>query len=257
MQSKYKDLKLLGPNAARLIATLYDEQRPIFQFQEAERILFGRARASKTLAQMIRHGIVTRLVSGKFSLVPFELGFESEYLGNPFAVARELSLGRRKGVKNHYYLSHASAFEIHNMATQPQFVIYTSTLKMIRPRIIQGTEFKFITTKSTDFFGTTEVWVDKNQKVLISDLERTLIDGLKIPSYCGGFSEVAKAFTIKRETINAEKIIQYALKLNVGSVNCTVSIPIRTLSNWQCIPFRAFKIQANCYLPLIGSGFPF
>ena len=51
-----------------------------------------------------------RLISGKFRLIPFELGFESEYLGNPFVVARELALGRRGEIQNKHFITHGSAF---------------------------------------------------------------------------------------------------------------------------------------------------
>src|SRR3990167_3716428 len=98
-------LKTLGPLSACLVSTLYSRNRPIFHFKEAAEILGGRAQASKVLSQLINNGIVTRLKSGTFRLVPFELGFEREYLGNPYIVARELVLGGRKGGKEEYYLS--------------------------------------------------------------------------------------------------------------------------------------------------------
>ena len=69
-----------------------------------------------------------------------------------------------------------------------------------------------------DIFGLTEMWVDKNEKVWVSDLERTLLDGLKQPVYCGGLSEVAKGFFIKHQEINPQKLIDYAVKLDVGAV---------------------------------------
>jgi predicted transcriptional regulator of viral defense system len=207
-------LKKLGSFAALLVATLYHCNRPIFHFKEAEEILGSRAQATKVLLQLIRHGVVTRLKGGTYRLVPFELGFEREYLGNPYVVARELALGAHK-----YYLSHGSAFDLHQMVTQPQLIVYVSSPRMIRSQIILGTEFRFVRCKVDDLFGITEIWIDKNEKVFVSDLERTLIDGLKQPSYCGGFSEVAKGFSIKREAIDPQKIIDYAVKLGVGAVN--------------------------------------
>lgn len=216
MHSKYNDLlKTLGVLAARLVATLYSRNRPVFHFQEAADILGGRAPASKVLSQLVNHGIVTRLMPGTFRLVPFELGFEREYLGNPYIVARELAC---KSVKEEYYLSHGSAFDLHQMVTQPQLIVYVSSPKMIRPRTIQGTEFRFVRCKSKDLFGLTEMWVDKNEKICVSDLERTLVDGLKQPEYCGGLSEVAKGFSMKYQAIDPQKLIDYAIKLDVGAV---------------------------------------
>lgn len=220
MHTNYnKTLKTLGPLAGRLVATLYSQNRPIFHFQEAAKILGGGAPASKVIAQLINNGIVTRLKSGTFRLVPFELGFEREYLGNPYIVARELVQSGRKGIKEEYYLSHGSAFDLHQMATQPQFIVYVSSPRMIRSQTIQGTEFLFVRCKIEDLFGITEMWVDKNEKVRVSDLERTLLDGLKLPAYCGGFSEVVKGFSIKHQAIDPQKIIDYAIKLSVGAVN--------------------------------------
>ncbi|HEX4044367.1 MAG TPA: type IV toxin-antitoxin system AbiEi family antitoxin [Gammaproteobacteria bacterium] len=213
-------LKTLGPVAGRLVATLYSRNRPIFHFQEAAEILDGRpATASKVLFRLINNGVVTRLKSRTFRLVPFELGFEREDLGNPYLVARELVLGGHKGMKERYYLSYGSAFDLHQMLTQPQFIIYVSSPRMMRSQIIQGTEFRFVRCKTKDLFGLTEIWVDKNEKVYISDLERTLLDGLKQPAYCGGLLEVAKGFSIKREAIDPQKLIDYAIKLDIGAVN--------------------------------------
>ncbi len=208
----------MGLHAAHLTASMYNRNHPIFHYQEAVEILKGAARASRVLSQMVEQGIVSRLKSGVFRLVPFELGFEKEYLGNPYLVAREIILHKNK-VKKKYYLSHASAFDLHQMTTQPQLIVYTSSTKMMRNKIIQGTEFKFVLCKANDIFGLTEMWLDKNEKVMVSDLERSLLDGLKQPEYCGGFSEVAKAFWMKRDLINPQKIIDYAIKLNIGAVN--------------------------------------
>ncbi len=218
MHTKNRWQKTLGPLAARLVVTLYSNHRQVFQFHEAEEILGQRAPASKALSQLINHGVVTRLKSGVFRIIPFELGYESEYLGNPYVVARELIASGHKKDEVDYYLSYGSAFDLHQMVTQPQFVIYISSTKMMRSRTIQGTDFQLVRCKEKDLFGITEMWIDKNEKVRVSDLERTLIDGLKQPSYCGGFSEVAKAFTIKRQSIDPQKLIDYALKLNVGAV---------------------------------------
>jgi len=219
MHTNYNDtLKTVGPLAGRLVATLYSRNRPIFHFQEAAEILGGRAPASKVLSQLINNGIVTRLKSGTFRLVPFELGFEREYLGNPYIVARELILSGHKDIKEEYYLSYGSAFDLHQMATQPQLIVYVSSPRMMRSRMIQGTEFRFVRCKTDDLFGITEIWIDKNEKVFVSDLERTLLDGLRQPAYCGGFSEVAKGFSIKHHAIDPQIIIDYAVKLDVGAV---------------------------------------
>jgi len=164
------------------------------------------------MAKLVYRGIATRLRPGLFVLVPFEFGHLREYTGNPYAVARELAGGRD------YYLSHASAMEIHQMVTQPRLVVYTTTLRPVPRQKLHGLEFRFVVSKRQHFFGITEHWVDKHEKVAVSDLERTIIGGLKDPNYCGGVVEVAKGFWIRRQHIDPTKLVDYALQLGIGAV---------------------------------------
>src|SRR5208282_4315627 len=122
---------------------------------------------------LVTRGVATRLRPGVFQLVPPELGRESEYLCNPYVVARELMGGKP------YYLSHASAMDINNMVTQPQLVVCVTSPKAMRGRVVLGTEFRFIRCKLEHFFGTTDHWVNKQEKIVVSDLERTMLDGLR------------------------------------------------------------------------------
>jgi predicted transcriptional regulator of viral defense system len=81
-----------------------------------------------------RRGLVTRLQSGLYTLVPFELSRETEYVGDPYVIAHEL-VRRRK-----YFVSHASAMELHRMVTQPQLSIFVSCPDQLRPRTIHDYE---------------------------------------------------------------------------------------------------------------------
>jgi len=144
MSLKYNSkTKTLGPQAARLITTLYDENRAIFRLKDIERILgLDDVNARNFVRKLVGRGVVTRLKPGLFILVPFELGKETEYAGNPLILARELVDG------NDYYLSHGTAMEIHGMVTQPQFGVRVATPKKMRTVHVMGTEFRFIPCRS-------------------------------------------------------------------------------------------------------------
>jgi len=205
--------KTLGNQAGRLVTELHERGKTIFSYDDVEDITGLSSKSSRSLIlRMVNRGVVTRLKAGLFILVPFEMGREREYLGNSFVVARELY-----GTPD-YYISHASAMEIHQMVTQPQLVVYTTTPKCRRPQFVLGTEFRFVRCKVEHFFGYADHWVTKTEKVQVSDLERTIVDGLKQPEYCGGFSEIAKGFWMRREDIDSGKLVDYALKINVGAV---------------------------------------
>jgi predicted transcriptional regulator of viral defense system len=117
-----------------------------------------------------------------------------------------------------YFLSHASAMDIHNMVTQPQLVVCVTSPKPMRSRSILGMEFRFIRCKQEHFFGAMDYWVSKQEKVTVSDLERTVLDGLRQPEYCGGITEVGKGLWIRRADLNVPQLIEYALRLDVGAV---------------------------------------
>ncbi|MFH1725381.1 MAG: transcriptional regulator [Elusimicrobiota bacterium] len=170
------------------------------------------ASARSFVRALVSRGVAARLRAGLFNLVPFELGREKEYLGNPYVVARELMRGRD------YYVSHASAMDIHRMTTQPQLVVYVSSPKAVRKRSIFGTEFRFVRCPRARFFGFSEQWADKQEKVLVGDLERTVLDGLKAPEYCGGVTETAKGLWMRRADMDVRKLVGYALRLNVRAV---------------------------------------
>jgi len=212
MQPNYHS-KTLGTRAADLVMTLHEKRRAVFSVRDVQEITgFDAKAAANFVATLIKRGIATRLKTGLFTLVPFELGREHEYLGNPYVVAKELA-----GAAN-YYLSHASAMDLHGMTTQPQFIVYVTSTRQYRPLTVLGTEFRFVRCKPDQLFGVEAQWIDKSERIAVSDLERTVIDGLRQPAYCGGFSDVARGFWIRRDALNVERIVDYALRLNVGAV---------------------------------------
>jgi len=213
MRCNNNKLKTLGPQAARLVTTLYEQNKPIFRLKEVQKILHSDEASSRNFVRrLVNRGVVTRLKPGLFILVPYELGKEAEYIGNPFVVAREIMGGKD------YFLSHTTAMEIHGGVTQPQLVVYVTTLKPRRSITAQGIEFRFIHSQKKYFFGISDHWVTKQEKVKVSDLERTIIDGLKQPEYCGGLTEVAKGLWMRHQDINVNRLISYAIKIGVGAV---------------------------------------
>ena len=206
-------LKTLGPQLAFLVAELYERQKTIFSTRDVESITGLSANSARGLVnRLVGKGLSTRLKPGLFILVPAELGHAREYLGDPYVVASEIVGG------SEYFISHASAMDIHQMVTQPQLVVYTTTTHSIRPISILGTQFRFVRCKPEHFFGTMDHWATKTRKIGASDLERTVIDGLRQSEYCGGFSEVAKGFWMRQQDMNVKKLVEYALMVDIGAV---------------------------------------
>lgn len=207
-------LKTVGRQTARLLATLYDRAQSTFTLADAEKITGLRSNlASSLLHKAVGRGLVSRLKPGLFIIVPPELGSSAEYAGDPYLTAVRLA-GEAP-----CFISHASAMEIHRMVTQPQLVVFASSLKRIRSRKLHGTEFRFVLVRPEQYFGVVKHWLTKQETIDISDLERTVIDGLRQPEYCGGVTEVAKGLWMRHQDMRTAKLVDYALRLRVGAVS--------------------------------------
>ena len=126
-------------------------------------------------------------------------------------------------------ISHWSALNYHGLTEQiPRRVfVLTSARSVPRPRgvsatgaegyTVGGTVYQFVRVKPDRFFGVEDVWVDES-RVKITDPERTLLDGLMAPQYCGDFGEVLRAFEVRGSKLDVDRIIGYAPKLDAATV---------------------------------------
>ena len=211
-------LKTLGPKEAHFIIGLYEVNKGIFSLQIASEVsgLSGQS-LQNLLYRLVRKGILSRLGGKLYTIVPFHLGHTREYLNNPYLVAREIALNTKK--RNKYYISHGSAMSIHQMITQPQFVTYTSVTQQIKKKSYHyGIKVSFCNYAKVTLFWVEKHWIEASETIFVSDIEKTIIDGLKLPQYCGGITEVAKGLWIKRNEININKLVKYAFKVNMGVV---------------------------------------
>ena len=207
------NLKTLGTRTAQLVAELNERRQPIFSIQDATEITGLSATSARSLlAAAEARGLITRLKPGLFNLVPFELGHDTEHVTDPHLIARALVDDAP------YFISHGSAMELHRMVTQPQLWTTVSTTKRVRITNIRGYEFRFIRVADEHLFGITDHWITSDQAVKVSDPERTIIDCLSLPQYAGGITEVAKGLWMKRDSLDAARLIDYALRLDVGAV---------------------------------------
>ena len=205
--------KTSGRQTATLLTALYDRSQSTFTLADAQEITgLSAPLASSLLHKAVHRGLLTRLKPGVFVVVPPELGSASYYAADPYLTAKSLAGGAP------CFISHASAMEIHRMVTQPQLAVFASSSKRLRSRIVQGTEFRFVLVRPEHFFGAMKHWVTKQESVDISDLERTVIDGVRQPEYCGGVTEIAKGLWMRRRDIRTAKLVDYALRLGTGAV---------------------------------------
>ena len=128
-------------------------------------------------------------------------------------------------------ISHWSALHYHGLSEQvPKEVFVLTTTESSVPRTrrttaklhrggypVGGVTYRFVQVRPERFFGAQKVWIG-DARVTITDVERTLLDGLAMPQHCGDFAEVLHAFQAGMDGLDIERIARYASKLDAATV---------------------------------------
>jgi predicted transcriptional regulator of viral defense system len=72
--------------------------------------------------------------------------------------------------------------------------------------------------------------VDSQSKIRIADIEKTIVDALAHPEYCGGITEVAKGIFLVKEKIEYGRLLDYVRKHNKNAVAKRLGYILETLS---------------------------
>jgi len=159
---------------------------------------------SKVLSGMIEKGMLIKLSRNVYHIVPSNEDSNS-YIPDWHLVAKYLMKGKK------YYIGYYSAMQIHGLITQPSLKEFIATNRQVIPstRKIKDIEFRFVTQKTSRFFGFKNTWINQHEKVMVSDLEKTIVDAVTKPHLCGGMIEIGKVVYETRAKVNLDKLISY------------------------------------------------
>lgn len=207
---KKKQTKTLGLVSSELISRLMGVGKEIFTISDASEY-YGKSKkeTSDLLSDLVNRGILSRIKSGVFIIL--KTGQESIQLRNWPLIAVAL-VGEVP-----YFLSHYSAMRLHGMTIHPLTRVFISIPKRRNSKKIQEMYYDFIYIKPSRFWGICEMWVTKHEKVYISDLERTILDGLERPELCGGIKEVIRGIWAVSNKVDGRKLLRYAKKYDTIS----------------------------------------
>lgn len=202
--------KTMGPAGACLLTALAERDRPIFSVAEAQAVIGGDYGAVvQTLRRLARAGWVVRLTAGRYAMIPLSSGGTNAPQVNRYVIMRELLEPAP------YYISHDSAMDVHNMLTRPVTVITATSPRRLGKRTILGVPYRFVYAPPAALWGNAPVWVTPHEQVIVSDLERTLLDGLTRPDLCAGISQVATALWMRHTDLDWDRLGVYAEKFGV------------------------------------------
>ncbi|OGW41393.1 MAG: hypothetical protein A2Y97_09490 [Nitrospirae bacterium RBG_13_39_12] len=198
--------------------------RPTFSIQDARRVL-GHRESDPTrqfLERLQTKGWIRRIKRGRFAVIPLSSGENRTPQLHEFIVAMELV--------SPAVIAYWSALNHHGMTEQLPRTVFVATNHPVRrqPGEVLGVSYKVISLRPEKFFGIVKDWIDE-MPFMVTDREKTIIDGLDLPQYVGGVAEVAKVLSIGWTQLNESKLRKYAVKIGNSAVAKRLGFLMETL----------------------------
>ena len=239
--------KLISKQSAQLLSHFHNMNQLCFDNQQAYEALphSKQNTVRELLSDMTKRGLLMRVKEGVFYIIPYEADSES-FMPDWHLLAEHLVSNAK------FYIGYYSALQIHNLITQPSLKEQIVVSKQIKPAElkIKNVSFQFIYHNEKHFFGGKNIWIDSFNKVLCSDLEKTIIDCLFKPEYAGGIVEVAKAIHVSKLKINFDTLLEYTIKFNSQAVIKRLGFLLELLKIENPIIEELQKIKTASYVVL-------
>ena len=181
----------------------------VFTFDNAYKIMhINRVYLRKIIYRLEKRGAIERIARGKYIIVPLH-GEKGKYTLHEFIIGSLLVTP--------YAISYWSALNYYGMTEQIPSTVFIQTTSWKKKQEIEvfGVKYKLVRIKKEKIFGLRTEWIEETE-INITDREKTIIDCLDKPQYCGGVVEVAKA--LRKENLNHEKIVKYAREIGNSGV---------------------------------------
>jgi predicted transcriptional regulator of viral defense system len=202
---------ILGPQENRLLLTLAEKEISVFSFDEAKRILQTSNQSVRhVLMDLTRKGRLQRIQRGRYLLVPERAGMELYWAESPWVIVPHLI--------DVYYVGFWTAMNYWGMTEQIPYTVFVATTKRKCDLKFGNQRYEFVTLSKKKFFGFVEEKASKTETFNISSKEKTIVDGLMHPQYCGGIPEITKAMWSARDDVNWSTVLEMAKKVGVSVV---------------------------------------
>ena len=201
--------------STNLLENLLERNQRCFRLEDAYRLLpnSNTNTVRRLLSDMTSRGLLMRVKDGVYYIIPFEQDPDT-FMPDWHLLAQYLT-----GDAD-YYIGYFSALQLHSLTTQPNLKEQIVVNKQIKPStlLVKETPFQFIYHNDNHFFGHKKTWIDSFNKVICSDIEKTLVDCLFKPGYAGGITEIAKAIFKSKNDIDFSKLLEYTIQFNSQAV---------------------------------------
>ena len=195
--------KGLGKKESFLISSLSRDDKQIFTIEDAKAIIGENAKNS--IYNLVRKKWILKLKRGLYTIVPLDIGVKGadSFVMHNFVIASKLV--------EPYYIGYWSALNFYGFSDQIPQATFIGTTKAKKGLLILETSYLFVQIKKSSLFGIKDIKIEE-ERIKISDKNKTISDCLNHPEHGGGIDEVARSIYFSIEEIDINKIVKYARK---------------------------------------------
>lgn len=235
----------------KLIKALARNELRVFYRKDVERIAQSCGLSPKSipgmLSKMVKKDDLDYLGERLYSL-PIDL-----LVGEPL---HSLEIAMRIAKKG--AISYRTALSYYKLTDQVFSTVYVTVPRLPGANLstkqsykVRGTTYRLLRIIPKNYWGVTLHFI-AGEKVWITDIEKTLIDGLTRPDLCGGFREVLYAFELALPRIEPGTIFDYAKRTSkvackrLGWVLDELDVLQETQEQLEALPMaHAQKLDAS------------
>ena len=174
----------------------------VFSVTDVENMTGNKKTAYSVLYRLMKKGFVKRIRSNMYTCVNMATG---EVIASKYQIACACN--------ETAYLSHHTAFEYHGIANQVYFDMYISSETRFSSFEFEGIGYKYVASKFSD-----GVICPRNTLgIRVTDLERTVVDGIKDFEKIGGIEELLHSLMLI-DYLDDQKLLKYLDAYNIQAL---------------------------------------
>jgi predicted transcriptional regulator of viral defense system len=195
------DTRSLSKTEAKVVLSLEAERHEVVTLGEISRLAGVSPGFSRKLAHnLVRKGWLERVRRGTYLLNPSRHGPDALPDTDPFRVGSRLV--------DPYYFGYATAAELENLLPQASRTYYLVTPTRAVPRGPPWVQFRWVHVGRARFFGV-QPMTRRGVELVVSDLERTVLDCLNRPELAGGMAGVSYILAMAKPRLQWSRFGSY------------------------------------------------
>lgn len=165
----------------------------VFNFEEAQKVVGSKENAKVLLNSYVKKGLVKRVRRNLYCAVNLE---HREAAANRYLIGSKINKSA--------YLTYNSAFDVHGLSHQVSSVVYVASGIKISDFEFEGVLYKYVGKRIDEGV----ILYRSNEKIKLTDIERTVVDSMDRTDYCGGPHELDEILQIC-PVLDNDKLLKY------------------------------------------------